>query len=307
MKTYLIVLKRNVKLFFKDKGLFFTSLITPLILLVLYATFLANVYRNSLTAAFPQGVNIPKGLIEGCVGGQLMSSLLAVSCVTVSFCSNMLMVQDKISGANKDFSITPVKSSTLALGYYTATTLSTLIICTIALGACLIYVGVIGWYLSFADVLLLLLDIIILVTFGTALSSIINYFLSSQGQISAVGSIVSSCYGFICGAYMPLSSFSEGLRNVIMFLPGTYATSLIRNHSMQGVFNGMAEHLPEQAVEAIKDSIDCNIYFFGQQVSSGVSYLITAGSAILLVAVYVLINVISAKRKKVKTDIKRVK
>ena len=104
---------------------------------------------------------------------------------------------------------------------------------------------------------------------------------------------------------MPLSSFSEGLRNVIMFLPGTYATSLIRNHSMQGVFKGMTEHLPEQAIEAIKDSIDCNIYFFGQQVSLGVSYLITAGSAILLVAVYVLINVISAKRKKVKTDKKR--
>ena len=307
MKTFLMVLKRNVKLFFKDKGLFFTSIITPIILLVLYATFLANVSRNSLTSSLPQGINIPNGLIEGCVGGQLMSSLLAVSCVTVSFCSNMLMVQDKISGARKDFSITPVKSSTLALGYYVATTLSTLIICTIALGACLIYVGVIGWYLSFADVLLLLLDIIILVTFGTALSSIINYFLSSQGQISAVGSIVSSCYGFICGAYMPLSSFSEGLRNVIMFLPGTYATSLIRNHSMQGVFNSMTEHLPEQAVKAIKDSIDCNIYFFEQQVSVGVSYAITVGSAILLVGVYVLINVISAKRKKVKGKDKAVK
>ena len=300
MKTFLIVLKRNVKLFFNDKGLFFTSLITPLILLVLYATFLANVYRNSLTAAIPQGIDIPSRLIEGCVGGQLMSSLLAVSCVTVSFCSNMLMVQDKISGANKDFSITPAKSSTLALGYYTATTLSTLIICTIALGACLIYVGVIGWYLTFTDVLLLLLDIIVLVTFGTALSSIINYFLSSQGQISAVGSIVSSCYGFICGAYMPLSSFSDGLRNALMFLPGTYATSLIRNHSMQGVFNAMGTYLPEQAVTAIKDSIDCNIYFFGQQVDLSVSYIITVGSAILLVFVYVMINLINSRRRRVK-------
>ena len=33
---------RNCKLFFKDKGVFFTSLITPLILLVLYATFLVK-------------------------------------------------------------------------------------------------------------------------------------------------------------------------------------------------------------------------------------------------------------------------
>ena len=38
------LIQRNTKLYFKDKGMFFTSLITPVILLVLYATFLANVY-----------------------------------------------------------------------------------------------------------------------------------------------------------------------------------------------------------------------------------------------------------------------
>ena len=37
------LIKRNVKMFFKDKGTFFTALITPMILLVLYATFLNNV------------------------------------------------------------------------------------------------------------------------------------------------------------------------------------------------------------------------------------------------------------------------
>ena len=42
-----------LKLFFKDKGMFFTSLITPVILLVLYATFLAKVYRDSFAAAMP--------------------------------------------------------------------------------------------------------------------------------------------------------------------------------------------------------------------------------------------------------------
>ena len=34
------LIRRDCKLFFKDKGLFFSSLISPLILLFLYATFL---------------------------------------------------------------------------------------------------------------------------------------------------------------------------------------------------------------------------------------------------------------------------
>ena len=98
MMKFLMLLKRDVKLFFKDKGMFFTSLITPLILLVLYATFLADVYRDSFASAMPAGLSIPDDLIDATVGGQLLSSLLAVSCVTVAFCSNLLMVQDKVNG-----------------------------------------------------------------------------------------------------------------------------------------------------------------------------------------------------------------
>ena len=71
---------RNVKLYFKDKGMFFTSLITPMILLVLYGTFLRNVYVDSFRSALEQaGATAPDALINGCVGGQLITSLLAVS------------------------------------------------------------------------------------------------------------------------------------------------------------------------------------------------------------------------------------
>lgn len=298
MKTFLISVKRNTKLFFKDKGLFFTSLITPLILLVLYATFLANVYRTSFESVFSEfGAVIEGSVLNGLVGGQLISSLLAVSCVTVSFCSNMLMVQDKISGARKDMLMTPVKRSSLALSYYVSTTVSTLIICIIALCACLAYVGLIGWYMSFGDVMLLLLDVIIMVTFGTALSSVINYFLSSQGQISAVGTIVSSCYGFICGAYMPLFSFGEGLRNALMLLPGTYGTSLMRNHALNGAISELSKvGLPAEAVKGLRDSIDCNLYFFGTQVETWVMYLVVVSSIAVLLGAYVAINKLSKKK-----------
>ena len=300
MKTFLIMLKRNIKLFFKDKGLFFTSLITPLILLVLYATFLFNVYKSSFVSVLDGfNVSVPDKLLGGMVAGQLMSSLLAVSCVTVSFCSNMLMVQDKVSGAYKDMLITPISRSKMAFSYYIATTINTLIICFFALALCLVYVATIGWYLSFKDVLLLVVDILLLTSFGTALSSVINYFLSSQGQISAVGSIVSSCYGFICGAYMPLSSFSEGIRNVVMFLPGTYGTALLRNHSLQGVFKKMqAQGIPTEVVDGLKVGVDCKLDFFGTDVKVFTMFLVMAITVIMLIGAYVLINVLLNKKNK---------
>lgn len=124
MSMAFILIKRNIRLFFKDKGMFFTSLITPAILLILYVTFLGNVYRDSLTSNLPNSLRLSESIIEGLVGGQLISSILAVSCVTVAFCSNFLMVQDKANGTIRDLRISPVKSATLSLSYYVATLLA---------------------------------------------------------------------------------------------------------------------------------------------------------------------------------------
>ena len=293
------LIRRNTKLYFKDKGMFFTSLITPLILLVLYSTFLSNVYEESFRSALEAaGATVPDKLIGGCVGGELVSSLLAVSCVTVAFCSNLLMVQDKITGSRRDLTITPVKPGTLALSYYLATLLSTLLICFTATAVCLGYLAYVGWYLSAGDVACLLLDVVLLTLFGTALSSCVNFPLSTNGQASAVGTIISAGYGFICGAYMPISQFSDGLQKVISFLPGTYGTSLLRNHAMRGVFAEMkAQGFSAEVVEAIRDSVDCNLYFFGNRVSLSAMYLILCGSVAVLIAAYVLINVLHGKRK----------
>ncbi len=291
MSILFMLIKRNVKLFFKDKGMFLTSLITPIILLVLYATFLGNVYRDSFTSNLPDALKLSESIIEGLVGGQLISSILAVSCVTVAFCSNFLMVQDKANGTIKDFKISPVKASTLSMGYYFATLLSTLIICFVATGICLIYVAIVGWHMSLTDIFLLFFDILLLVLFGTALSSVINFFLSTQGQISAVGTIISSGYGFICGAYMPISSFGEGLQKTISFLPGTYGTSLIRNHAMQGVLAKMQNQgIPTEIIAEIRDSLDCNLYFFDNQVSTSTMYMILCFTVLLLIATYILLN-----------------
>lgn len=291
MNTCIKLIKRNVKLFFKDKGMFLTSLLTPIILLVLYATFLANVYHKSFTEGIPNSIQVPKSIIDGVVAGQLMSSLLAVSCVTVAFSSNFLMVQDKANGTIKDFKTSPVKSSTLSLSYYIATLISTFIICIIAMCACLGYVYIKGWYMSTSDVIMLFLDVILLILFGTALSSLINFFLTTQGQITAVGTMVGVGYGFICGAYMPISSFSEGIQKAIMFLPGTYGTSLVRNHSMNGAIDELNNQgMPKMIMTSFKDVLDCNLYFFDKKVEITTMYLVLCITIVLLVIVYILLN-----------------
>ena len=291
------LIRRNCRLFFRDKGMFFSSLITPIILLVLYVTFLGNVYRDSFTGALPEGFVIEDALLNATVGGQLISSLLAVCCVTVAFCSNLLMVQDRVSGARRDLAVSPVRPSTIAVAYFCASALATLLISLTALAICLLYLAMAGWLLRAGDVLFMLLDAALLTLFGVALSSCVNFPLRTQGQGSAVGTIVSAGYGFLCGAYMPISNFSSGLQKVLSFLPGTYGTSLLRNHALAGAYREMARvGFPAEVIEAIRDSIDCNLYFFGRSVSIGGMYAVLVGATLLLVGLYVLLNAVRRER-----------
>lgn len=301
MTIYLNLVRRNLKLFFKDKGMFISALITPMILLVLYATFLSKVYRDSFESALLESgalAMVPPSLLNGTVVSQLISSLLAVSCVTVSFCSNLLMINDKANNVLQDFTVSPVKRSFLAAGYFSASALSTLIVSFSALTVCLLYLLTQGWYLTFADVLFVIADVLLVTLFGTTLSSCINAFLSTTGQASAVGTIVSAGYGFLCGAYMPISNFPKGLQHVLSLLPGTYGTSLLRNHMLNGCFDEMARlGFPEAVLDGIRRSIDCKLEFFGHDVSIEMMYLILAGAVLLLLILFILLQM-TAKRKK---------
>lgn len=292
------LIKRNIKLYFRDKGMFFSSLITPIILLILFVTFLGSIYRDSFASALSAaGINADASLIDGCVGGQLISSLLAVTCITVAFCSNLIMIKDKTSGARRDLTVSPLRLSTLGFSYYLAALISTLIINLTAAAVSLAYLAFVGWYLSSADVLLLILDVFLLTMFGTALSSCVNFFLSSDGQASAVGTIVSAGYGFICGAYMPVSNFSPALQKILSFLPGTYGTVLLRNHAMRGAFRQMTKDgIPQEVIEKICDSVDCNLYFFGEKVSVSAMYMVLCASILLFIGIYIAVNLIKEKR-----------
>ena len=291
MKKFFNLTARNVKVFFSDKSMFFASLITPMILLILYVTFLGRVFHNSLDQD-ALGVALPDSVINAVVNGQILACLLAVCSVTVAFSSNLLMVNDKITGSAKDIDVSPVKSHTKSLAYFAATFISTIIINLVALVLCLIYIRTQNcWYYELKDVLLLFGDVVLLSFFGTALASVVNFGLKTQGQLSAVANIVSAGYGFICGAYMPISNFSALLRDSIMFLPSTYFMSLIKNHALTAPFQEMAKtEIPTQAIDAVKTALDYKISFFSHEVSLNTMYLIAITSIVVLIIVFILQN-----------------
>lgn len=297
IKKLVTLTNRNIKLYFKDKMTFFVSLLTPLILVVLFLTFLKNIYADTLTSLIPEGLEVNKKTIDAFCGGWLFSSIISVSCVTVAFCSN-IMVLDKLNKAIDDLNITPIKKSTLLISYFISNFLTTFLIGIIVLIISFIYLGFVGFYLTFVDILMLFVSTFCMCLFGSLLASIIGKFISSQGAHSAVSTLVSSMYGFISGAYMPISQFGTGIKNFLSFLPSTYGTVLFRQYYMNGVINHLEtiEHVPSEITEQIRISFDGKLVLFNNAISTGTLFVVVIGTIIILLGIYILLSKLKSKR-----------
>lgn len=283
------------------------SMITPVILFILFVTFLRNVYIESFESGFAENnLTVNPGIISGCAGAWLMSSILSVSSVTVAFCSNTIMIDDKINSAVNDFRVSPVKGTTISLAYFISNFFVTFIVLIAVMLIGHIYLACVGWYISVADTLMIIVDIICGILFGTLLAGVIESFVSTQGGLSAVATLVSSMYGFICGAYMPISSFAEGLQNVLALLPGTYGVGIMRNHYLNGYMqafieemraNSVDENIIDGVINGMRDSFDANLYAFGTKIPLGAMYGILLGTCAVLLAAYIAIVLIKNKKK----------
>ena len=85
-----------------------------------------------------------------------------------------------------------------------------------------------------------------------------------------------------------------------MFLPGTYGTSLIRNHAMRGGFEALADAgLADKAIKEMKDAVDCNIYFFDNKVQTSTMFIVLIATVLVLIGAYVLLNKFIKSKKQV--------
>lgn len=299
-KKLISLVKRNITCYFKDKMLFFVSLITPMILLVLFVTFLRSVYMDSFRSIFSAFAFTPESdaVVDGLAGAWLLSSILAVCSVTVAVCSNAVMIQDKIEGSINDLLVSPVKGTTLSLSYFIANFAVTMIVMLAVLAIGFIYIAAVGWYIPAGDVALILVDLVCCVLFGALFAGVTESFISTQGGLSGLSTLISSLYGFICGAYMPLSQFAEGVRNVIGVLPGTYSVGILRKHFMGGYVEKLGEMgLPAMGQKALLDGFDGNMYFNGSEVPLWAMYVILLGTCAVLLAAYIAIVICKNKKK----------
>jgi multidrug/hemolysin transport system permease protein len=235
--------RRNMLVFFTNKGSIFFSMLTPMIILLLYILFLKNTLLSSLKDAATGLENIIAAKdMDQFVNGLLLTGIISSALITIPYNALEIIVSDREDKVDYDMRVTPVKRFEIILSYFCASVISAFLQTMIVLGFGVAVLSASGsLYMTAGDAVRLVGAVLLGTVSSTAAFMVVMMFFNNMGTCSAFMGIISAVAGFVIGAYIPLSEFNRGIQNVCNLVPATGVTVLIRNYLTGGILRHMDE------------------------------------------------------------------
>ena len=243
LRGFLGLTKRNMLVFFTDKGTLFFSMLTPMIILLLYILFLKNSLLSSLKDAATGLENLvaAKDMAQF-VNGLLLTGIISSALITIPYNALEIIVRDREDRVDLDMLSTPVKRFEIILSYFCAAAISAFMQTMVVLAVGIGILSMSGdMYLTALDIVKLVGAVFLGTVSSTSVFMVVMMFFKSMGTCGAFMGILSAVSGFVIGAYMPLSQFNKGIQNVCNLVPATGITVLIRNYLTGGILRHMDE------------------------------------------------------------------
>ena len=244
MRGFLGLTKRNLLLFFKDKQSIIFSLLTSMIVLALYLLFLKDTFVNAMDSAINQFLSLSslidkndKDMFANLI---LLTGILGSAMITVPYNCLITLVKDRENKVDYDILATPLKRGEIIFSYFISAALSSVILTSMILA---IGLGVIGMqgdiYLGIGEILKAFCVVALGSISATSIFMIVVLFFKSVSASGAFFGMLSAASGFIIGAYIPISQFSEAVQTVCNIFPASQITIVLRNV----LINGLLEHM----------------------------------------------------------------
>ena len=243
LRGFLGLTKRNMLVFFTDKGTLFFSMLTPMIILLLYILFLKNSLLSSLQNAATGLENLvaAKDMAQF-VNGLLLTGIISSALITIPYNALEIIVRDREDRVDLDMLSTPVKRFEIILSYFCAAVISAFMQTMVVLAVGIGILSMSGdMYLTALDIVKLVGAVFLGTVSSTSVFMVVMMFFKSMGTCGAFMGILSAVSGFVIGAYMPLSQFNKGIQYVCNLVPATGITVLIRNYLTGGILRHMDE------------------------------------------------------------------
>ena len=244
MRGILGFIKRNVLLFFKDWQSILFSLLTSIIVLVLYLLFLKGTFVSAIQRAMEQypglASMVPQKDIAMFANLFLLSGILGSAMISVPFSCITVVVKDRANKVDYDILSTPLKRGQIIFAYFVSAVLTSILLNSIILAVGLIGIRMQGnMYLNISQVVKAFSVVALGSISASAIFMIVVLFFKTVSACEAFFGILSAASGFVIGAYIPISQFSNEVQTVCNLFPASQITIMLRNI----LLNGLLDHI----------------------------------------------------------------
>ena len=282
------LLSRNLRVYFRDKASVFFSLLSVLIIIMLYALFLGDAWSSGSMFQGRQGV---KGMMDSWI----MAGLLAVVSVTSTMGAYGIMVDDRVRKIIKDFKSSPLSRAGLTGGYILAAFIIGLLMSLVTAVFAVIYIVARGG--TFPGMIALgksFLLIFISSLSNTSLVLFLVSFISSANAFSTASTLIGTLIGFLTGIYMPIGQLPPAVQTLIKVIPTSHAAALFRQVLMEQPIQTVFAGAPEKTVAGFRESMGVTLTL-GGHTFTGLEHILVLAAAFVL---FSLLSLWSLSRKK---------
>jgi len=289
MTVMINLIKRNLKLFFRDRTSVFFSLLAIFIIIGLYVLFLGNMMVNELKELLADNARFT-------IDSWVMAGILSVTSITTTMGAFGIMLEDTTKKISKDFYSAPIKRSQLAGGYIISSFIIGVIMSIVSLIVAEIYILANGGKLLELMSLLKLFGVMLLSVFtGSSMVFFIVSFFKSSNAYTTASTVIGTLIGFLTGIYIPIGSLPSGVQTAIKIFPISHAAALFRQIMMEAPMSTAFANAPVQVINGFKQTMGVVFYFGSTELSPIANILVLVATGVVF---YVLAVIkISVKKK----------
>lgn len=285
------LLLRNMKIFLRDRGAVFFSLLSMLTVLALMLLFLGNMNSDTiveLLAAYggKRDAAADRANADHLVLVWALAGILLVNCVTVTMTVMGNLIHDEEEGKLASFYIAPVSRARITLGYILSAWIigAGMSLFTLFIGNLLLIGN--GGGLS-AKICLSLAGMILANSFlYAAFSYLLTLFVHSSGAWNGVLSVSGTLVGFLGGIYLSMEMLPEKVCTAMKALPVLHGASMMRRVSVQEALTETFAGLPSAVAEGYSEGMGITVSVNGEilSVSMQVLFVVLLGVGITIIS-----------------------
>lgn len=277
MTVILAIVRRNLRLFFRDRMNVFFSLLGAIILFVLYTLFLARLQIDALQETFPDA---SEQEIRAFVDTWMFAGIVMLSTITTGLGALATLVDDGESGRFRDFLVSPVRRTQLVLGYLIAAVTVAIVMSMIVLALSILYLGIVdGLWLPPATIVRIAGITVLCCAGFTALSALIVSFIRTNAAFSGFATVIGTVLGFVAGAYIPVGSLPPAVASTINALPFAQGAMLLRREFTDESLAAMVGD-NAQAAESLREFYGIDAYVGDVLVPAPVAFGVLVAMAV---------------------------